>query len=77
MQARAILATVSYPDAPGVRLCRTPLNFSGAEVRVRSNPPQLGEHNREVLGAMRGLGADRIEQLTRAGILVAESSASS
>ncbi len=72
MQARGMLETVSYPDADEVRLCRTPFNFSHAEVRVRGNPPMLGEHNREVLRSLLGLPQDRIAELTRAGILVEE-----
>jgi crotonobetainyl-CoA:carnitine CoA-transferase CaiB-like acyl-CoA transferase len=72
MQARGVLETVSYPDAPQVRLCRTPIHFSNAEVRVKSNPPKLGEHNREVLSSMLDLPEARIEEMTRAGILVAE-----
>jgi crotonobetainyl-CoA:carnitine CoA-transferase CaiB-like acyl-CoA transferase len=71
MRAREALASVSYPDAPEVRLCKTPMNFSAADVQVRGNPPTLGQHNREVLTAL-GLSADRIGELTRAGILVEE-----
>jgi CoA:oxalate CoA-transferase len=73
MQARAVLETVSYPDAPQVRLCCTPIHFSNAEVRIRSNPPKLGEHNRDVLTSMLGIPEAQIEKMTRAGILVAES----
>jgi crotonobetainyl-CoA:carnitine CoA-transferase CaiB-like acyl-CoA transferase len=72
MQARGVLQTVSYPGAIDVRLCKTPIHFSNADVRVRSNPPLLGEHNREVLNSVLGLPEDRIAELTRAGILVEE-----
>jgi len=72
MQARGVLETVSCPDAPGVRLCRTPIHFSNADVHIRGNPPALGEHNREVLSSMLGLSEDKIAQMARAGILVAE-----
>jgi formyl-CoA transferase len=70
MQARGVLNTVSYPDAPEVRLCKTPIHFSDAEVRVKSNPPLLGEHNSEVLSSVLGLSNDQIAKLTRARILV-------
>ncbi len=72
MQARGILASVSYADAVDVRVCNTPIHFSNAEVAVRSNPPRLGEHNRDVLSAVLGLTDDRVAELTRAGILVEE-----
>jgi crotonobetainyl-CoA:carnitine CoA-transferase CaiB-like acyl-CoA transferase len=76
MQARGVLNTVSYPGATGVRLCKTPIHFSDADVRVRRNPPLLGEHNGEVLSSVLGLSGDRIAELIRAGILVEEEQSS-
>jgi CoA:oxalate CoA-transferase len=70
MRSRAALTTVSYPGASEVRVCKTPIKFSNAEVAVRSNPPLLGEHNREVLGALLGMSDEQIAALTSAGILV-------
>ncbi|HKD65347.1 MAG TPA: CoA transferase [Candidatus Binataceae bacterium] len=70
MRARDGLATVSYPGVHDVRVCKTPIHFSNAEVEVRGNPPILGEHNRAVLGSVLGLTDDKIEELARAGILI-------
>ena len=39
---------------------------------IRSMPPTLGEHNREVLGGMLGLSDAELEQLTRDGIIGTE-----
>ena len=39
---------------------------------VRSAPPTLGEHNREILGGLLGLSDVEIEQLTRDGIIGTE-----
>jgi crotonobetainyl-CoA:carnitine CoA-transferase CaiB-like acyl-CoA transferase len=72
MQARGALAAVSYPGVDTVRVCNTPIHFSDAEVEIRSNPPVLGEHNREVLSSVLGLSDDRIAELTRARVLVEE-----
>jgi CoA:oxalate CoA-transferase len=72
MRSRAALATVSYPGAPEVRLCKTPIKFSNAEVAVRGNPPLLGEHNREVLSALLEMSDEQIDNLTSTGILVTE-----
>jgi crotonobetainyl-CoA:carnitine CoA-transferase CaiB-like acyl-CoA transferase len=72
MAARGALASVSYPGAGDVRVCKTPIHFSNANVEVRGNPPLIGEHNREVLSSMLGLSQDKIADLTRAGILAQE-----
>jgi crotonobetainyl-CoA:carnitine CoA-transferase CaiB-like acyl-CoA transferase len=39
---------------------------------IRSAPPTLGEHNREILGGLLGLSDAEIEQLTRDGIIGTE-----
>ena len=39
---------------------------------IRSAPPTLGEHNREILGGMLGLSDAEIDQLTRDGIIGTE-----
>jgi crotonobetainyl-CoA:carnitine CoA-transferase CaiB-like acyl-CoA transferase len=36
---------------------------------IRSAPPTLGEHNREILGGLLGLSDAEIDQLTRDGII--------
>ena len=76
MQSRGALDSVSYAGIGGLRVCRTPIHYSNAEVRVRSNPPRLGEHNREVLSTMLELSDDQISELTRARILIEEEPAS-
>jgi crotonobetainyl-CoA:carnitine CoA-transferase CaiB-like acyl-CoA transferase len=72
MQARGALESVTYAGTGPIRVCKTPINFSNAEVRVTRNPPMIGEHNHEVLGTMLGLSESRIDELTSAGILVEE-----
>jgi crotonobetainyl-CoA:carnitine CoA-transferase CaiB-like acyl-CoA transferase len=72
MRWRGAVETVFYPGAGEVRLCKTPIKFSNAEVRVRSNPPLLGEHNSEVFGSLLGMSDDQINALASAGILVQE-----
>jgi crotonobetainyl-CoA:carnitine CoA-transferase CaiB-like acyl-CoA transferase len=39
---------------------------------IRSAPPTLGEHNREILGGMLGLSEAEIDQLARDGIIGTE-----
>ena len=39
---------------------------------IRSTPPTLGEHNREILGGLLGLSDAELDQLTRDGIIGTE-----
>jgi crotonobetainyl-CoA:carnitine CoA-transferase CaiB-like acyl-CoA transferase len=39
---------------------------------IRTAPPTLGEHNREILGGLLGLSDAEIDQLTREGIIGTE-----
>ena len=39
---------------------------------IRSAPPTLGEHNREILGGLLGLSDAEIEQLARDGVIGTE-----
>ena len=58
-------------DGRLVKLPNMPIEF-GAErerVKLRLQPPKVGEHNAEVLGAA-GVTAEEIKRLTQAGILV-------
>ena len=77
MRSRGALETVTYAGSAPIRVCKTPIRFSNAEVKVTGNPPLIGEHNREVLGALLGLSENQITELTSAGILVEEDRADS
>jgi crotonobetainyl-CoA:carnitine CoA-transferase CaiB-like acyl-CoA transferase len=49
-----------------------PFRETEAPFPIRSMPPTLGEHNREVLGGMLGLSDAELEQLTGDGIIGTE-----
>jgi crotonobetainyl-CoA:carnitine CoA-transferase CaiB-like acyl-CoA transferase len=49
-----------------------PFRESEKPFAVRSPPPTLGEHNREILGGLLGLSDSEIEQLARDGIIGTE-----
>jgi crotonobetainyl-CoA:carnitine CoA-transferase CaiB-like acyl-CoA transferase len=49
-----------------------PFRETGKPYPIRSAPPTLGEHNREILGGVLGLSDADIEQLTREGIIGTE-----
>jgi crotonobetainyl-CoA:carnitine CoA-transferase CaiB-like acyl-CoA transferase len=45
------------------------MRFSATPVDHSVPPPLLGEHTREVLGGVLGLGAAEIDALARAGVV--------
>jgi crotonobetainyl-CoA:carnitine CoA-transferase CaiB-like acyl-CoA transferase len=49
-----------------------PFRESEKPFPIRSAPPTLGEHNREILGGVLGLSESDIDQLTREGIIGTE-----
>jgi crotonobetainyl-CoA:carnitine CoA-transferase CaiB-like acyl-CoA transferase len=49
-----------------------PFRETGKPFPIRSAPPTLGEHNREILAGMLGLSDAEIDQLTRDGIIGTE-----
>jgi crotonobetainyl-CoA:carnitine CoA-transferase CaiB-like acyl-CoA transferase len=49
-----------------------PFRESSEPFAIRSAPPTLGEHNREILGGLLGLSEAEIAQLTRDGIIGTE-----
>ncbi len=44
-------------EGQAVRFITSPIEMSGAEVTLRRAPPQLGQHNEEILAAMRNAAA--------------------
>jgi CoA:oxalate CoA-transferase len=69
--ARERGAVVEVDDRGGgrLRLPNSPWRFSDATTGVRGVPAFRGEHNREVLEEVLGLGAEEVEALEAAGVL--------
>lgn len=64
------LLETTFPDGTTGALPALPLLLSGERWGKRLDPPQLGEHTREVLLAA-GLAADHIDELAQAGVILA------
>jgi CoA:oxalate CoA-transferase len=69
--ARQREAIVEVPDRGGgtVRIPNSPLRFSDADSGVRGQPAYRGEHNREVLAELCGLGDEELDALEADGVL--------
>jgi crotonobetainyl-CoA:carnitine CoA-transferase CaiB-like acyl-CoA transferase len=69
---RGALAEVDQPGVGPMMVNRTPYHFSETAVEVGGPAPRLGEDNERVLCEVLGYSRERVEELTRAGILVRE-----
>jgi CoA:oxalate CoA-transferase len=69
--ARERGAVVEVDDRSGgrMRLPNSPWRFSGARTGVRGVPAYRGEHNREVLAELLGMGAEEVDALEADGVL--------
>src|SRR5208283_667585 len=67
---RRMLIDSFYPTRGSIRVGGTPIKMSDApeDGRPTRRPPELGEHNAEVLAAI-GIGADELGRLKRAGVI--------
>ncbi len=66
----SLLAT-TLPDGTETKLPKFPLEYEGAEMSVRLNPPRIGEHTLEVLQSM-GLTKEQIIELINNKIIITE-----
>jgi crotonobetainyl-CoA:carnitine CoA-transferase CaiB-like acyl-CoA transferase len=66
----SLLAT-TLPDGTETKLPKFPLEYEGAEMSVRLNPPRIGEHTNEILKSM-GLTNEQIMELINKKIIITE-----
>jgi len=67
LNATGGLAPMHLPDGRPTRVPLLPLALDGERFGVRSDPPRIGEHTQQVLGAL-GYSAAEIEALRAAGV---------
>ena len=66
---RGVQQEVSHPTKGLTPILANPLKFSSTPVTYRKGPPQLGEHNAEVLGDWVGIDDRQLQGLREAGAL--------
>lgn len=67
--ARNTLQEIEQPGVGTLKLPKAPFRFSDSIVEVNGPAPSLGADNEWVLREVLGYSKEKIEQLTRAGIL--------
>ena len=70
-EARAwgLWPTVTHGVIGEVRVDGIPVHLSETDWEIRRGAPQLGEHNRQVLGGLLGLDDERLRELLEDGVL--------
>jgi crotonobetainyl-CoA:carnitine CoA-transferase CaiB-like acyl-CoA transferase len=67
--ARRMLETIDHPSAGLIQLPGLPIKLTETPGQVRTPPPLLGEHTRQVLGRDLGLAEPEIDALEREGVI--------
>jgi crotonobetainyl-CoA:carnitine CoA-transferase CaiB-like acyl-CoA transferase len=68
LAARGALVTIMHPEAGPARHTANPLRMSRMRMSPPAPAPGLGEHTREVLTRVLGLGDDEVEALVAQGV---------
>ncbi len=66
--ARNMIVEVDHPAAGKIKLLAPPITLPGTEIKYK-RAPYLGEHTREVLGDLLGMGAEELEDLREKDIV--------
>ncbi|KAM0432983.1 hypothetical protein ACHAPT_004688 [Fusarium lateritium] len=61
--ARGMIKELDHPAVGKLKVLNSPVQYSRTGSSIRTPPPLLGQHTREVLGEVLGLSADEIKQL--------------
>lgn len=66
--ARDMIAEVDHPTIGRLRMAGLPIKLSANPGSVKTPPPLLGEHSRQVLAGL-GLSPERIDALVQSGVI--------
>ena len=64
------MQSIPHPGLGPVALPKSPFRMSETPAMIRSRAPLLGEHNERILSDYLGYSREKIEGLTKAGVLV-------
>jgi crotonobetainyl-CoA:carnitine CoA-transferase CaiB-like acyl-CoA transferase len=65
-----MLQEVTHPEAGTIPIANTPFRMSRSESGIKGPPPNFGQHTRDVLGELLGMGDAEVEKLEQAGVVL-------
>jgi CoA:oxalate CoA-transferase len=74
MHQRGMLKHMQHPALGDIVLPQSPIHLSAYDMPAVQFYPELGEHNREVLGGLLGMSEDDIDALEAEGVIVRRAS---
>ena len=69
LKARGFFVEIAHPVAGTHKYPGAPLKFGATPWEIRRPAPVLGQHNEEIFGQRLGLGAARLAELKRTGVI--------
>jgi crotonobetainyl-CoA:carnitine CoA-transferase CaiB-like acyl-CoA transferase len=69
LRARGFFVEIPHSEAGAHKYPGAPLKYSATPWQIRMPAPVLGQHNDEIFGARLGLGAARLAEFRRAGVI--------
>ena len=69
VQHRGLRVEIPHPAGVPCPMVASPMRFSATPVAYELPPPLLGQHTREVLGAVLGLSAAQLDELAAQGVI--------
>lgn len=70
VRERGMLQEVTHPEAGTIPIANTPFRMSRSESGIKGPPPNFGQHTRDVLGELLGMGDAEVEALEAAGVVL-------
>jgi len=63
------MQSILHPGLGPIAIPKSPFRMSETPVMIRNRAPLLGEHNEKILGKYLGYSAEKVAELTKAGVL--------
>lgn len=68
-EARGLVSDIEHPELGTIKVVGNPIKFGDETPAIHTAPPQLGEHNFEILSSMLGFSREKIDGLKEKNII--------